>query len=250
MVISIISLVLGLASLAYFIGYAFWAGINSSFLYFWAILGILGIAFAIVHYFIRQSEVVLWKRVEQIGLGIVLLCMILLLGMVGMLASEGKRVPSQDADYMIVLGAHVYGERMSANLRYRVEKAYEYLKVNPHTKAVLSGGQGQGEDITEAEAMRRYLEQKGIESDRLLLDETSVNTDENIRNSAVLIKDTTKRVVIVSNDFHIYRAKKIAKKQGFQNVEGIGSKTHVYTLPNSYVREVIAVIKYKLCGQI
>lgn len=250
MIVSIISLVLGIVSLLYFIGYVLWVGINSSFVYFWAILGILSIAFAVVHSFIRKSEILLWKRVEQIGLGIVLLCVIVVLGMVGRLISEGKSTPSDNADYVIVLGAHVYGERMSANLRYRVEKACEYLKENPDTKAVLSGGQGQGEAITEAEAMRRYLEQEGIASDRLLLDDTSVNTDENIRNSAELIKDNTKRVVIVSNDFHIYRAKRIAKKQGFQNVEGIGSKTHVYTLPNSYVREAIAVIKYKLCGQI
>ena len=144
----------------------------------------------------------------------------------------------------------MYGERMSANLGYRVQTAFQYLKKNPETKVILSGGQGPGEDISEAEAMRRYLEGKGIAADRILLEDTSVNTEENIQNSAELIGDMEKSVVIVSNDFHIFRAKRIAKKQGFRKVEGLGSKTHLYTAPNAYAREVIAVIKYRICGQI
>ena len=84
----------------------------------------------------------------------------------------------------------------------------------------------------------------------MLLDETSVNTEENIRNSAELIGDMDKPVVIVSNDFHLFRAKRIAQKQGFRHVEGLGSRTHLYTVPNSYAREIAAVIKYKICGQI
>ena len=59
-----------------------------------------------------------------------------------------------------------------------------------------------------------------------------------------------KPVVIVSNDFHLFRAKRIAQKQGFRHVEGLGSRTHLYTVPNSYAREIAAVIKYKICGQI
>lgn len=250
MAVSIISLVLGGISLLYFAGYVFWNGINNSFLYFWAIAGVLCIAFAAAHYHIQKNNLLLWKRVEQVALGVFLVSIAVFVCIVGMLVSEGKKKPSDNADYVIVLGAHVFGERMSANLRYRVEAACEYLKENPDTKAVLSGGKGTGEDITEAEAMHRYLVKEGISPERLLLEETSVNTDENIENSAKLIQDKGKKVILVSNDFHIYRAKAIAKKQGYQNVEGIGAKTHIYSVPNSYVREAAAVIKYKLCGQI
>ena len=56
--------------------------------------------------------------------------------------------------------------------------------------------------------------------------------------------------MIASNNFHIYRAKRIAVKQGYENVSGIGARTVIYTLPNCYLREAFAVIKYKICGQI
>lgn len=250
MVISAISLVVGVVSLLYFAGYVFWNGINNSFLYFWVLLGVFGISYAVLHRIILQHGTVFWRRAEQVVMGIAAVCLVILMGIVGLLVSEGNEKPSDNADYVIVLGAHVFGERMSANLRYRVEAACEYLKENPDTKAVLSGGQGQGEDITEAEAMRRYLVQEGIEAERLLMEGNSVNTEENIRNSAKLIGDKSKKVVIVSNSFHIYRAKGIAKKQEYKHVEGLGCKIHPYSIPNSYVREVFAVIKYKLCGQI
>ena len=250
MVISAISLVVGVVSLLYFAGYVFWNGINNSFLYFWVLLGVFGISYAVLHRIILQHGTVFWRRAEQVVMGIAAVCFVILMGIVGLLVSEGNEKPSDNADYVIVLGAHVFGERMSANLRYRVEAACEYLKENPDTKAVLSGGQGQGEDITEAEAMRRYLVQEGIEAERLLMEGNSVNTEENIRNSAKLIGDKSKKVVIVSNSFHIYRAKGIAKKQEYKHVEGLGCKIHPYSIPNSYVREVFAVIKYKLCGQI
>ena len=250
MVISAISLVVGVVSLLYFAGYVFWNGINNSFLYFWVLLGVFGISYAVLHRIILQHGTVFWKRAEQVVMGIAAVCFVILMGIVGLLVSEGNEKPSDNADYVIVLGAHVFGERMSANLRYRVEAACEYLKENPDTKAVLSGGQGQGEDITEAEAMRRYLVQEGIEAERLLMEGNSVNTEENIRNSAKLIGDKSKKVVIVSNSFHIYRAKGIAKKQEYKHVEGLGCKIHPYSIPNSYVREAFAVIKYKHCGQI
>ena len=75
--------------------------------------------------------------------------------------------PSENLDYLVVLGAQVNGTKLSNSLRLRVERAGEYLEENPETKAVLSGGKGTGEDITEAEAMYRYLEKKGISPERL-----------------------------------------------------------------------------------
>lgn len=250
MVVSLVSLVIGVVSILYFISYLFFNGINNSFTFVWALLGVVCIGFAALHRYILQKENMLLKRIEQIVLAFVLIGFMVFIAILGRLVYEGQKKPAQDADYVIVLGAHVYGTRMSANLRYRVEAAYEYLQENPNTKVVLSGGQGHGEDITEAEAMRRFLEEKGVSKDRILIDDTSTNTEENIRNSADLIGDKGKRVIVVSNDFHIYRAKGIAKKQDFENVEGMGSKTHGFSIPNCYAREVIAVLKYKICGQI
>lgn len=250
MVLSIILMLLGVISIVYFVTYAMTIGINDTFLYIWAMLGIVLVLWGLLHRWIVKTEHLTAKRAEQIVAGIVCIGLAVFVIMLGSLIREGNKEPEKNADYVVVLGAHVFGERMSANLRYRVEAACEYLKENPQTKAVLSGGQGRGEDISEAEAMRRYLTEKGIASDRLLLDETSVNTDQNIANSVKLIGGKDKKIVIVSNDFHIYRAKRIAKKQGLQYVDGLGSKTYPQTVPNAYAREVLAVLKYKLCGQI
>ncbi len=78
-----------------------------------------------------------------------------------------------DLDYIIVLGAHVAGTRLSKALLERTRRALRYLEENPETRAVLSGGQGQGEQISEAEAMYRYLTEHGIDGSRLILEDTS-----------------------------------------------------------------------------
>lgn len=250
MIISVISLVIGVISILYFLIYIIYAGINNAFTIVWAILGVLCIAFSFLHRYIMRQEGNLWKRAEQAAGIVVLACLVIFLAVLGSIVSEAGKTAKPGADYVIVLGAHVYGERMSTNLKYRVEAAYEYLKENPAAKAVLSGGQGSGEEITEAEAMRLFLTGKGISEDRILVDETSTNTEENLRNSLELIENKEQRIVVVSNDFHIYRAKGIARKQGFEKVEGIGSRTVIYTIPNCYAREVVAVLKYRICGQI
>ena len=151
---------------------------------------------------------------------------------------------------MIVLGARVKGSTPSYNLAKRLDVAAAYLKENPHTKVILSGGKGAGEDISEAEAMSVYLEEKGIARGRMFLENQSVNTDENIAFSQKFLPDTEVSVVLVSSAFHLYRAKRIARKQGLTQVTGLGSPSKWYSVPNSYVREGFAVIKYALCGQI
>lgn len=250
MVISVALLLSGVVSFIYFVFYVLVNGVNDVFLYVWLILGALCIGWSVLHRQVIQRELLWAKRMEQIVAVVLCICLAGFLFVLGNIIREAHQEPKPKADYVIILGAHVFGERMSANLKYRVQVAGEYLKENPNTKAILSGGQGNGEDISEAEAMRRYLVQEGISEDRLLLDDTSVNTEQNIANSAKLIGSKEKRVVVVSNDFHIYRAKRIARKQGYRYVEGLGSKTHPHTIPNCFSREVLAVLKYKLCGQI
>ena len=96
----------------------------------------------------------------------------------------------ENLDYIIVLGAHVNGVRLSKALLERTRRALEYLEKNPKTRAVLSGGQGEGETIGEAEAMCRYLEDHGISRERLILEDRSTNTKENLDFSLALIGDT------------------------------------------------------------
>ena len=86
----------------------------------------------------------------------------------------------KNLDYIIVLGAHVDGTRMTLALLERARRALLYLEENPATRAVLSGGKGDGENISEAEAMYRYLTSYGIDGNRLILEEESTSTKENL----------------------------------------------------------------------
>ena len=93
----------------------------------------------------------------------------------------------ENLDYIIVLGAHVDGTRMTLALLERTRRALLYLEENPGTRAVLSGGMGDGERISEAEAMYRYLTEHGIDGGRLIREERSTNTKENLDYSLELI---------------------------------------------------------------
>lgn len=147
------------------------------------------------------------------------------------------------SDYIIVLGARVKGEVPSLALKYRLEKAYEYMSNNPETKAILSGGKGDGENISEAEAMRRYLVGRGISEERLILEDRSTSTDENIINSFEIINEENpeSKIIVITSRFHILRSKMIAKEFG-REVDGIGAKTMQFLIPNYYLREFFAVI--------
>lgn len=158
-----------------------------------------------------------------------------------------------ERDYLIVLGAAVYGKTPSVSLENRLKSAYAYLTEYPESKAVLSGGQGSGEDISEAECMFRWLRAKGIGRDRLLLEPESKDTYENLSNAkAVIEKDggDISSVAVVSNTYHLCRAKLLASSLGMQcaGVAGIPG-TAVY-MCGMFLREAVAVTAYKLFGVI
>ncbi|MBD8067605.1 YdcF family protein [Bacillus sp. PS06] len=151
----------------------------------------------------------------------------------------------RDADYVIILGARVKGTTPSLSLQYRIDAAAEYLKENEHTIAIASGGQGTGEDISEAEAIKTELIKHGISEARILLENQSTSTNENIQFSKRLISDDMKTGLLVTNDYHVFRATMIANDYGL-NLEGIPAKTPTIAIPKSYIREYMALTKYYL----
>ncbi|MBE6717595.1 MAG: YdcF family protein [Ruminococcaceae bacterium] len=134
----------------------------------------------------------------------------------GFMTEATLRTPPSDTT-VVVLGCAVYGETPSQMLRLRIEAAAEYLKENPEAKAVLSGGQGPNEDIPEALCMYRELVDRGIDGNRLYMEDRSTSTRENIAFSAVIIKENglSENITIVTNNFHLYRATLSAEAQGF-----------------------------------
>lgn len=250
MITTVILWVIGLISTVYFFIYMLAIGLNNVFTYFWLIFGVMMIGAGVFRQIMHGKNIVLPKSLS-IGLYFftIAICFVFVVTEF-IIIKNGTMKPETDADYVIVLGAQVNGTKVSTNLKYRLDAALDYVNNNPYCKVIVSGAQGSGEDITEAEAMRRYLEKMGVDASRIIKEEKSVNTEQNLRYSMEIISDKTAKTVIVSNKFHIYRAKKIALKQGYENVSGIGSRTVIFTIPNSYLREGFAVIKYKICGQI
>lgn len=159
--------------------------------------------------------------------------------------------PEPDADYIIVLGAGVYGETPSITLEHRLEGALRYLDANPRTKAVVSGGQGAGEDISEAECMRRWLTEHGVDPDRILTEDRSTSTKENLAFSKAAIEadgGTAERVVIVTSPYHMYRAKQIAAKLGIRADCAAGSDGYPIYMLGMYLREAAATLKLWVFG--
>lgn len=173
---------------------------------------------------------------------IVIGCM--LLGIVTsfvMIKAWSKKV--EDKSTLVVLGCGIYGERASLMLVERLDAAYEYLTENPDVKCVLSGGQGEGEDISEALCMYRYLSEKGIDKRRLYMEDKSTSTRENIMfsNEIIMNNNLERIIVIVTNEFHEYRAGKIAEKQGI-TYGAVSADTAWWLFPTYFVREMYGIL--------
>lgn len=147
-------------------------------------------------------------------------------------------------EWLIVLGAQVRGRKITDSLKRRLDRAVEYLCMNPKTKVIVSGGQGKGEFVTEAYAMAEYLKEKGISHDRIFLEDQSETTNQNLNFSAVIIGDQSKTTGIVTNNFHVCRALMLAERLGYSRVYGISASSNPVVLVNYMVREVFAVFQF------
>ena len=211
----------------------------------------LGIALVIALFYLFQkypSHATKWLRrilVICLAVGIVLACV------TGYFIATAASTDS-DCEYIIVLGAAVHGNVPSLSLRERMDAAYEYLQTHPDTICVVSGGQGNGENITEAACMYDYLTKKGIAPERIWMEDKATSTWENIAFSLDLIEEKTgirpKTAGIVSSEYHIFRAGLIAKSQNL-NSAGIPAATTWLSLRvNYFLREIVAVWYYILLG--
>lgn len=171
-----------------------------------------------------------------------------------LIIEAGNSTPRQSAAYVIVLGAKVNGSQPSLALSHRIASAAEYMEKNPGAVAVATGGRGTDEAVSESGAIVRGLISSGIEPERILSEEESTSTRENLMFALDLITargdSGMDSVVIVSSDFHLYRAEKLAKKIGYTNVSGQGAASMPYLLPHYYAREFVAVVKEKMDGNL
>ena len=150
--------------------------------------------------------------------------------------------PPPENTTVIILGCKVKGERPSLMLNKRINAAYEYLSENPSAMCIVSGGQGSDELMSEAECMKRVLVEKGIAEERIIMEDKSTSTDENLRFSLEKMKENglSGSVTIVTSEFHQLRAKMIASEY-FPESYAVSAPTVWYLLPTYWVREWFGV---------
>ena len=157
-----------------------------------------------------------------------------------------------DYDALIVLGAAVHGDRVTWVLSNRLDTAYDYAVAHPNTTLVVSGGQGDGESVTEASAMAGYLVRRGIDQSRILQEDKATSTAENFAFSKKIIdeqlgKDAT--IGFVTTRFHVYRAGRVALKGGIP-ARGLGAPDVWYLAINNFLRECVGICWYTVKGWI
>jgi len=192
--------------------------------------------------FQEKIERTLKKPIKIILLSCISIILILVIIISGFMIYGATRKPHEAAT-IVVLGCRVVGEGPSQMLEERLEAALQYMNEHPEAVAVLSGGQGADESISEAECMFRYLTAHGIDSKRLYLEDKSTSTKENIAFSHdIIVKNhLNDEIAIVTNEFHEYRAIRAAKAFGYQ-AAAIPAKTFIFLFPTYYVRELYGIL--------
>ena len=241
--------ILGILCVLYCISIGLFMGYDTSFFLIWGVMGVglIGFGWIVAHKkWINRLPV--WFRTiffTVVGTGIFIF--LLIEGLI--LAQFGAKAPD-GADYCLILGAQMKHHGPSDVLRRRLDTAIKYLEENPETIVIVSGGKGVNEPVTEARGMYEYLTKRGIEPERILLEEKSGNTWENLHYSSELLDLEKDIVVLVTNNFHVFRARGIAKKMGYENLSGLAADSYPFMVPNNLLREFLGVIKDSLVGNL
>jgi len=205
---------------------------------------ILGIIFTKTRLYRKNLKV--FRKLGKLILGLMLIWLVSFVVVSIVILTSAISDKNEKVDSVIVLGAGLKGEKPTLVLIERLNYTLAYLQGNPNAKVIVSGGQGPGESITEAEAMKRYLVGHGVSEDLVIKEEESTSTYENMVFSKQLYErifgNRLEKVMIVTNDFHMFRSKLLAKRAGLEPY-GISSATPWYIYPNVFLREYLAVFK-------
>lgn len=220
-------------------------GITFGTLFFTGVIGIIGGLIYIIRLskHLDSKSVKILRDIYIVGFICFLISFIVIETIVFINMSD--EIINKEIDYVVILGAGLNGDRVSKRLEGRLEKAFEYIKHNNKIKVLVSGGQGKDELISEAAAMENYLVEKGIDKERIILEDKSTSTIENIKYSKALLKEKkeiNKTILLVTSDYHIFRAKMIAKEFGMHSI-GVSSKSPLFVRINYMIREYLTVIK-------
>lgn len=254
-------IILSALSVLYFVVIAAYSGVSTSFVWIWLVFAAIFVLMAFFWAHTKRHSGDLPRRFPVAvfttflaGIAVFFVLMIPVLGYAKTPAEPG-------CSYVVVLGARVYPDRLSSTLEKRLDRAYEYYQENPDTIFILSGGQGTDEPVPEAMAMYNYLYRKGVPDENMRAEIFSKSTVENMRFSARQIK-TDKllhyrstypepmKIGIITSDFHMFRAMRIAEQQAYINPCPIAAPSDPVMFLHLCVRECAAILKDHILGNL
>ncbi len=212
----------------------------------WGYAMIFVAALVVLHRFLPAA---LWKLVVAlVCLGLAYFCFV-----ESFIIKNARTDPEPERDYLIVLGAAVYGDQPSLTLVRRMEGAMDYLERCPDSVAIVSGGMGSGETVTEGKAMYDWMVAHGADPARILIEDRATSTEENLQNSFAIIRsrgdEPQGKVAIVSSAYHLYRAKLFAQKLGVTDAAGVAAPWgYFFVMLNYFIREAFGVTHFWVFG--
>lgn len=205
---------------------------------------IFGVIFARTGIYRKKQK--LFNKIYQWMIGLFTVWFISFAALTAVILVSAVSQPDEPVECVFVLGAGLNGDRPTLVLKERLDNTLEYFEKNAGVKIIVSGGQGHGETITEAEGMKRYLVGHGMPESSVIKEEQATSTYENMIFSKKLYESMyqkkLKKVMIITNDFHMQRSKLLAKRAGLEPY-GISSGTPFYIYPNVLLREYLATFK-------
>lgn len=236
--------ILGSMSIIYYFLLVIFGG-KISFSKLWLIVGSFMLLIGIIKKIDKNKTIRINKRIKWLFITLISIGTASFIIIEGLIITSGIGDEMKKSDYLVILGAGLKGEKMSLTLSQRMHKSLEYIDKYSDVKIVVSGGQGPGEYITEAEAMKRFLINHGVSEKNIIKEEKSTSTAENLKYTKNKLEQIDERknikISIVTSNFHMFRAQFLAKRVGFDTY-AVPAKLHFLLIPNFYVREYFAVI--------
>ena len=237
-----ICLILSIICLAYYILCVSYAGRKSSFIWIWLLGTIFFAGLYIAGTLDAKGIIDIPQLVKNIARVVIITGFVIFAILESLIVISMKQKPDYNCEYVIVLGCQVRRDGPSLMLRRRLDAACSYLSADTKADCIVSGGKGDNEHISEAEAMYEALVNDGISKNRITKEDKSSSTYENLLFSKQILENGGKplRIAIVTDGFHQWRARLQAESLGY-DVKCVSAATPWYLVPVYWVREWFAL---------
>ena len=234
-ILGILYLIGGIGCILFFFVISLFSRFGLSISWIWPAAGIALIAAALL----TRAHLPQWLRYAWRAL--LVMGLVLLIALESLVISGMHATAPAGMDYLIVLGASVYQDGPSPGLTRRINAVMKCLDDHPDAVIIASGGQGDDEPISEAQCIRDELVKRGVDPSRIVIEDRSTDTRENIAYSKALMSSADAKVGIVTNNYHVWRSLRLARRAGMVNAYGIASDYTGPTLIHFMVREAVSI---------